>query len=77
MLGLFVLPQLSDVFASSSASVGDVTGAVYPLLMFMAILIGLTLLGLAIWTVKTVTKKGSGMVKSSVSAKKRGRGRRR
>jgi len=77
MLGLFVLPQLSDVFASSSASVADVTGAVYPLLMFLAIPIGLTLLGLAIWAAMKTVKGGASHIKKAAGGRKRGRGRRR
>lgn len=78
MFELFVLPDLGDIFASSSASVGDVTTAVYPLLMFLAIPIGLVLLGLAIWAVMKVTRGGASRIKGAASGKrKRGRGRRR
>jgi len=59
MLSLFTLPILDTIFSDSSNQVGSVMTAVYPLLMFLAIPIGLTLLGLAIWAAMKTTKEAS------------------
>jgi len=75
MLGLFVIPQMSDVIASSSSAVGTFATELYPLLIFLGVPIALTILGLVVYAVRKLVRGGASAVKGKKS--RRGRGRRR
>jgi len=74
MLSLFVIPDVSTVIASSSSAVASYATELYPLLVFLGVPIALTLLGLAVWSVRKLVRGGASAVKGG---KRRGRGRRR